>query len=59
MSDRPKPIWSEQEEEKIAELMREGLVIDGKKTGKFPDRKEAIRMMRRLVLAKKWRPTDV
>jgi len=50
--------WSSNEEAKIAELMREELVLDGRKTGKHPDRAEAIRMMQRLKQSKKWSPNE-
>jgi hypothetical protein len=51
--------WSEQEETKIAELMREDVLVDDKKTDKHLTRIQAIQKMQRLKQSKKWRPTDV
>jgi hypothetical protein len=51
-------MWSKQEEEKITELMHEEVVLDGRKTGRHPDRPEAIRMMQRLKQSKKWSPNE-
>jgi hypothetical protein len=50
--------WSEQEEAKIQELMATDISYEGCKPYK-PERAEAIRIMRRLCQAGKFKPTDV
>ena len=50
--------WSAAEEAKIKELMDTEIVFEGCKPYK-PGRPEAIRMMRRLEMSGKWKPTDL